>query len=142
MTQMNPFTGSILQSPVVQQQQQSMRQQQVEHQQHLRRNAGASSGEDNDVHNVENPEEITAIHDQERDHQQGRQPRNHREPKDQVELSSVPPEPEEVAAAAITPDQATADASLAHRPITATMPAPSQSPANAQDQRLPLDIKA
>lgn len=123
MTQLNPFTGSILQSPVVQQQQQSMRQQQVEHHQRLRRNAAASSSDDPDTPNVENPEEIAPIHEQERDHGKNRKPRDHRQTEDQVELTSVAEPADELVIA--TP--ATPDGSAAPQAAHATAPLPPQA---------------
>lgn len=125
MTQLNPFTGSILQSPVVQQQQQSLRQAQVEHRQHLRRNSAASN--DQFTHDVENTEEVNPIHDEERQHGSTRQQHEAPQPEDQVVLESA------------TLEETTTEPATAKPVVT---PLTVSHPDSAQARHIALDIKA
>jgi hypothetical protein len=62
MTQINPFTGSILQSPIVQRQQSAEKDRQVRRAQDVEKNA-ALQGDRLD-HQVESSEALSPIHDE------------------------------------------------------------------------------
>jgi len=62
MSQINPFTGSILQSPTVQRQQAAEKDRQVRRAQDIEKNAGLR--EDRLEHQVESSEALAAIHDE------------------------------------------------------------------------------
>jgi hypothetical protein len=70
MSQMNPVTGSILQTSVMQKQQADVKTQQMRRTEDLRKNAAAT--EDDNEHQVESSEELTPMDD---DHSNGRNPK-------------------------------------------------------------------
>ena len=70
MTQMNPVTGSILQTSMVQKQQTGDKARQLHHAHELRKNVAAR--EDESEPQVENPEELSAI---DADHSNPRNPK-------------------------------------------------------------------
>ncbi|MGA3067784.1 MAG: hypothetical protein ABSF29_13150 [Tepidisphaeraceae bacterium] len=73
---MNPLTGSILQTSVVQQQQSGEKAQQLQRAQELRKNVAAR--EDEMEHQVENTEELSAIDADHSDPQDPRQEKGHK----------------------------------------------------------------
>ncbi len=65
MSQINPFVGSIIQTPLAQRQQAAERSAQVRHKQDFKKNSGLQ-GSDQFEHQVESAEAVTPAHDQER----------------------------------------------------------------------------
>jgi len=77
MTQINPFTGSVLQAPLVQRQQAAEKDRQIRKAQDARKDA-ALTGEQHE-HQVESSDGVGAIHDEDSpDPRKRKQPHGHR----------------------------------------------------------------
>jgi hypothetical protein len=74
MSQINPFTGSILQAPQVQRQQSAEKDRQVRRAQDLAKNSALDS--DRLEHQVESSEELTPIHAEQKQQRQFKRPRH------------------------------------------------------------------
>lgn len=89
MSQINPFTGSILQTPQVQ------RQQAVEKDRQARRVTdrvkNSALTEDQLDHQVESSEAVIPIHEEERHDRQFKRPRHHKHPADPQDDANLPP---------------------------------------------------
>jgi hypothetical protein len=63
MTDINPLTSSILQTPLVQKQQTSEKARQLRLAQEMKRNVAAGQDDDESEHKVESSEELTPVDD-------------------------------------------------------------------------------
>lgn len=81
MNVINPFIGSVLQSPQVQRQQADAKASQVRRAQELARNVAAES--DRYTHTVESPEALKPVHD-ERDEARKKRKQRRRQPADEA----------------------------------------------------------
>ena len=78
MTQINPFTGSVLQAPVVQRQQAAEKDRQIRRTQDVEKNAALQG--DQLEHQVESTEALSEIHDEDSpDPRKRKQPAPHEE---------------------------------------------------------------
>jgi hypothetical protein len=76
MSQINPFTGSILQSPQVQRQQAADKDRQVRRAQEAAKNTALS--DDKLEHQVESSEELTGVHEDQQRRDRGSKRRGHK----------------------------------------------------------------
>lgn len=88
VTQINPFTGSVLQAPQAQRVQQAERAGLLQKAQDLKKNSAL--GGDRFEHQVEASEELSAIHDEEQRKQQKRRPPRQSGPADEPEDDAPP----------------------------------------------------
>jgi hypothetical protein len=83
MSQLNPFTGSILQTSQAQLTQQTERASQVRQQQATKKNSATPAQGDVFEHQVESADEVAAIHDEEKDHtKKQKNPKRHPQDED------------------------------------------------------------
>ncbi|MGH7178140.1 MAG: hypothetical protein ACREJC_12230 [Tepidisphaeraceae bacterium] len=88
MTQINPFVGSILQSPQAQRQQSTERAEHVRRSQESQKNSGLDS--DQFEHQVESSDSVTPLHDQQKqDSRKRRKPA--RKPPAKIDAHNEPP---------------------------------------------------